>query len=210
MILDAIYAIIFMLIKFGLRIKYNVTVEGVDNIPKKGPLIFISNHTSIVDSFLLGCNLPRKIYFMAKSTEFDSLGKRVFFYLSRSFPVRRYDTDPGALRNAYKILEFGGMVGIYPEGERTWDGVLQPLRRGTVRFILSAGVPVVIAGIRGAYQHQPRWGGKIGSPQIAIRFGKPIEVKKIKGRYQKEKDVKALNDKLVKAIMELSEDKPTI
>ncbi|MEJ2068319.1 MAG: lysophospholipid acyltransferase family protein, partial [Deltaproteobacteria bacterium] len=176
-------------------------------VPKKGPMIFISNHTSIVDSFLLGCSLPRKVFFMAKSTEFESLAMRIFFYISHSFPVRRYDTDPGALRNAYRVLDLGGMVGIYPEGERTWDGVLQPLRRGTVRFILSAGVPVVVAGIRGAYQHQPRWGGKMGNTPIVIKFGKPIEVKKIKGRDQKEKDVKALNDKLVKNILELSSDK---
>ncbi len=204
MILDAIYAIILILVKVGLKLKYNVTLKGVENIPKKGPVILLSNHTTIVDSFLLGCNVPRKIYYMAKSTEFETLAKRIFFYLSRSFPVRRYDIDPGALRNAYRIIEYGGMIGIYPEGERTWDGSLQPLRRGTIRFVLSAGVPVITAGIKGAYQHQPRWGGKIGKPPIVISFGKPIEVKAIKGKDQKESDVDALNKKLVKSILELS------
>ncbi len=204
MILDAIYAIIFNLIKIGIKIKYKVTLEGVENIPKKGPMIFLANHTSIVDSFLFGCNIPRKLYFMAKSTEYESPVISFFFYLSRAFPVRRYDTDPGALRNAYRILEYGGMVGIYPEGERTWDGKLQPLRRGTVRFVLSAGVPVIIGGIKGAYQHQPRWGGLISRPLIAIKFGKPIEVSKIKGMDQTEEDINALNDKLVESILELS------
>lgn len=204
MILDVIYAIIFNLIKLGIKIKYKVTLEGAENIPKKGPMIFIANHTSIVDTFLFGCNMPRKVYFMAKSTEYESPVIRLFFNLSRAFPVRRYDTDPGALRNAYRVLELGEMVGIYPEGERTWDGKLQPLRRGTVRFILSAGVPVIVGGIKGAYQHQPRWGGLIGRPTIEIKFGEPIKVSKIKGVDQKENDINALNDKLVETILKLS------
>jgi len=203
-ILDVIYATIFNLIKLGIKIKYRITLEGVENIPKKGPMIFVANHTSIVDTFLFGCNMPRKVYFMAKSTEYESPAISFFFYLSRAFPVRRYDTDPGALRNAYRVLELGEMVGIYPEGERTWDGKLQPLRRGTVRFILSAGVPVIVGGIKGAYQHQPRWGGLIGRPTIDIKFGKPIEVTKIKGVDQTEDDINGLNDKLVNAILELS------
>ncbi len=204
MILDVIYSIIFNLIKLGIKIKYKVTLEGVENIPKKGPMIFIANHTSIVDTFLFGCNMPRKVYFMAKSTEYESPVIGFFFYLSRAFPVRRYDTDPGALRNAYRVLQLGEIVGIYPEGERTWDGKLQPLRRGTVRFILSAGVPVIVGGIKGAYQQQPRWGGLIGRPTIEIKFGKPIEVSKIKGVDQKDDDINALNDRLVKTILELS------
>ncbi|MBN1574453.1 MAG: 1-acyl-sn-glycerol-3-phosphate acyltransferase [Deltaproteobacteria bacterium] len=205
MILDVIYAIILLLVKVGLKLKYSVTIKGAENIPKNGPIILLSNHTTIVDSFLLGCNVPRKIYYMGKSTEFESPAKRIFFYLSRSFPVRRYDIDPGALRNAYRIIEYGGMVGIYPEGERTWDGKLQSLRRGTIRFVLSTGVPVITAGIKNAYQHQPRWGGRIGKPPIVLSFGKPIEVKKIKGKDQKKSDIDDLNDKIVKAILELSE-----
>jgi 1-acyl-sn-glycerol-3-phosphate acyltransferase len=203
-ILDVIYSIIFNLIKLGIKIKYKVTLEGVENIPKKGPMIFIANHTSIVDTFLFGCNMPRKVYFMAKSTEYESPVIRLFFNLSRAFPVRRYDTDPGALRNAYRVLQLGEMIGIYPEGERTWDGKLQPLRRGTIRFSLSAGVPVIVGGIKGAYQQQPRWGGLISRPTIEIKFGKPIEVSKIKGMDQKEDDINALNDRLVKTILELS------
>ena len=83
---------------------------------------------------------------------------RFFLYLSRTFPVRRYDIDPVSLRNAMRVLSFGGLVGIYPEGERTWDGQMLPFRTGTIRFLLAAGVPIIPAGISGAFENQPRWG----------------------------------------------------
>ena len=205
MILDAIYALLLLIVKTGLKFKYDVTHEGLDNIPKKGPAIFISNHTSIVDTFLIGAYLPRKVFFMAKSTEFESLAKRIFFNISRSFPVRRYDIDPISLRNAFKILDFGGMVGIYPEGERTWDGEMLPLRRGTVRFMLAAGVPIIPTCISGAYFHQPRWGGKVGEPKITVKVGKPISAPKIAGRLQTEKDIDSLYKTVLSRISALAE-----
>jgi 1-acyl-sn-glycerol-3-phosphate acyltransferase len=193
-LLDTIYAIILFLVKTALRFKYKIHIRGMENIPKEGPAVFLCNHTSLVDSFFIGCFVPRKIYYMTKSTEFESLGRRIFFYLSRTFPVRRYDIDPISLRNAMRVLELGGMVGIYPEGERTWDGEMLPLKYGTVRFLLAAGVPIVPAGISGAFENQPRWGGKIGSPEIHLSVGRPIHVAKIRGRDQTERDIGSLRD----------------
>jgi 1-acyl-sn-glycerol-3-phosphate acyltransferase len=202
-LLDVIYAIILFLVKTGLKLKYTIHLEGMENIPAKGPAIFLCNHTSLVDSFFIGCYLPRKVYYMTKSTEFESAARRAFFYLSRTFPVRRYDIDPISLKNGMRVLQFGGMVGIYPEGERTWDGELLPLRRGTLRFVLAAGVPVIVAAISGAFQNQPRWGGKIGSPEVYLSVGRPIYIPRLKGRDQTEEDIESLNRLIVGRISDL-------
>jgi 1-acyl-sn-glycerol-3-phosphate acyltransferase len=203
--LDIIYGIILFCVKNVLRLKFRIHVNGTENIPKNGPAVFICNHTTIVDSFFIGCFLPRKIYFMAKSTEFESRARRLFFYLSRTFPVRRYDIDPISLRNAMRVLSFGGMVGIYPEGERTWDGELLPFRTGTIRFLLAAGKPIIPAGITGAFQHQPRWGGKVGNPDpdISLSFGKPIYCPRIKGKDQTPEDIQSLAHTIESAVSEL-------
>jgi 1-acyl-sn-glycerol-3-phosphate acyltransferase len=201
--LDIIYGIILFCVKIGLRLKYRVHINGTENIPKEGRAVFICNHTSLVDSFFIGCFLPRKVYFMAKSTEFESAARRLFFYLSRTFPVRRYDIDPISLRNAMRVLDFGGMVGIYPEGERTWDGEMLPFRTGTIRFLLAAGAPIIPAGISGAFQNQPRWEGKIGNPDIYLSFGKPIYAPKIKGKDQTQQDILTLADTIKSSILGL-------
>jgi 1-acyl-sn-glycerol-3-phosphate acyltransferase len=199
-VLDIIYAIILFAVKIGIKLNYKIHIEGMEHIPRKGPVVFLSNHTTLVDSFVIGCFVPRKIYFMTKSTEFESAGRRFFFYLSRTFPVRRYDIDPIALRNAMRIISYGGMVGIYPEGERTWDGRMQPFRRGTIRFLLAAGVPIIPAGISGAFENQPRWGGKIGKAPISLKVGEPILPPRIKGKYQTSEDIESLNAIIVERI----------
>ncbi len=204
MFLDIVYAVIMFCVKTGLRLKYRIHVEGVDNVPKKGPAVFLCNHTSVADSFFIGCFLPRKIYFMAKSTEYAFAPVRFFLYLSRTFPVRRYDIDPVSLRNAMRVLSFGGLVGIYPEGERTWDGQMLPFRTGTIRFLLAAGVPIIPAGISGAFENQPRWGGKIGSPDVRLAIGRPIHAPKIKGKDQTRRDIQALSDTIRARISELT------
>ncbi len=204
MLLDVIYAIILFLVKNGLRLTYRIRIEGMENVPKDGPCVFVCNHTSLVDSFIIGCFLPRKVFYMTKSTEFESAARRLFFILSRTFPVRRYDIDPVSLRNAMRVLDFGGMVGIYPEGERTWDGQMLPFRTGTIRFLLAAGVPIVPAGISGAFQHQPRWGGKIGDPDIYLSVGPPIYPPRIRGKDQTRDDIDRLRESIRASIAQLS------
>ncbi len=210
MFLDVIYGIILFCVKIGLRLMYRIHVDGMEHVPKAGPAVFVCNHTSVVDSFFIGCFLPRKIYFMAKSTEFESAALRFFFYLSRTFPVRRYDIDPISLRNAMRVLDFGGLVGIYPEGERTWDGEMLPFRTGTIRFLLAAGVPIIPAAITGAFQNQPRWGGKIGNPDIRLSIGKPIHAPKIKGKDQTRQDIRSLTDAIQTAISRLKKGQSAV
>jgi 1-acyl-sn-glycerol-3-phosphate acyltransferase len=203
-LLDIIHSVILYVVKAGLVLTYDMEHRGLENIPKDGPVVFVSNHTTIIDSFLIGCYLPRKIHFMTKSTEFESPVRRIFFYLSRTFPVRRYGIDPVAIRNAFRILDFGGMVGIYPEGERTWDGEMQPFRKGTIRFLLAAGVPVIPASIHRAFQHQPRFGGKIGKPKIHITVGKPIIPERKRGSQQTRADVESFRESLEDTIRGMS------
>lgn len=149
-------------------------VEGRDHVPTEGPFILIFNHQSILDPALAQTACPRFVYSMAKSTQFASPFWRWLLPRIGSFPTRRYQVDPQAVRTALRLLDEGKGVGIYPEGERSWDASLQPLRRGTVRLILKAGVPVVPCGIDGSFHIRPRWGGGLQRGTVTIRFGAPL------------------------------------
>jgi len=203
MLADILYGIILFLVKTYLRITHDIRHYGLENIPKSGPAVFVANHTSIIDGFIIGCYLPRKIHYIGKSTEFQTPAKRFFFFLSRTFPVRRYDTDPIALRNGFRVLRDGELMGIFPEGERTWDGEMLPLRRGVVRFLLSAGVPIVPAAVSGAFENQPRWGGIIERLPMILRVGEPIIVSQKRGKDQQESDIVSLQNRLETDIKKL-------
>ncbi len=157
-----------------IRALLSVDIKGLENIPGKGPAVLLSNHTSFMDSLILGAFPRRNIWFMAKNSEYR--GRLLTWALrhARSFPVRRYTTDVQAVRNAVRVVNQGHILGIYPEGERTWDNSLLPFRYGTIRLVLALGKPVIPVGISGAYELMPRWTSSIRRSPVRIRIGPPL------------------------------------
>jgi 1-acyl-sn-glycerol-3-phosphate acyltransferase len=178
-------------------------VEGLDNVPEHGPFLLIANHQSFLDPILIQAVVRRPVYTMAKSTEFSSRITGPALERLKSFPVRRFEVDPQAVRVVLGYLEAGEGVGIYIEGERTWDGRLQPPRLGTVRLILKAGVPVVPCGIAGAYDVWPRW-STLRRGTIRIRLGSPLHFPKLDTRAEREAVLDDTCDRLMDALAGLT------
>jgi 1-acyl-sn-glycerol-3-phosphate acyltransferase len=164
--------IVCRLVLFGLA---RVRVEGLSHIPRRGPFILAPNHQSALDFLLVQGVFPGEVHTMTKSTQFASGLLRPLLLLGKAFPVRRYRVDAQAVRVLLRRLEEGRVVCVYPEGERSWDGRIQPLRRGTLHVFLRSGVPIVPVGIQGMYDLWPRWTRRPRwRTPVTIRFGEPI------------------------------------
>lgn len=149
-------------------------VEGRGNVPARGPFILALNHNSLLDAGFAQVACPRTVHTMTKSSQFRAPVSRWLLSGLQAFPVRRYRVDPQAVRTVLRLLGEGRGVGIYPEAERSWDGRPQPFRRGAIRLILKAGVPVVPCGITGTYHVWPRWTGRPVRGVVTVRFGAPL------------------------------------
>ncbi len=169
-----VITILRVVLKRIITAVFQVQVTGIEHIPAKGPAILVANHASFLDSVILSVYPRRHIWFMAKNSQYAHVLMCRFLKLARSFPVRRYTTDVQAVRNAFRILQNGHIMGVFPEGERNWDGKLQPFKQGTMRLILAAGYPVIPVGIHGAYELMPRWTHKIKKVPVTITFGAPV------------------------------------
>jgi 1-acyl-sn-glycerol-3-phosphate acyltransferase len=108
-----------------LRVLFRPWVEGLDNVPDKGPAILASNHLSFSDSFFLPLVVPRHITFLAKSDYFTGRGlkgrlTKWFFAGVGQVPVDRSGgrASEAAIRTGQRILGEGSLLGIYPEGTR--------------------------------------------------------------------------------------------
>jgi 1-acyl-sn-glycerol-3-phosphate acyltransferase len=179
-------------------------VRGLENVPDSGPFLLIANHQSYLDPILIQAVLPRPMYTMAKSTEFSSPLVGALLKRLKSFPVRRFEIDPQAVRIVLRHLKAGRGVGIYIEGERTWDERLKRPRLGTLRLILKAGVPVVPCGISGAYDVWPRWHKRIQRGTVRIRFGAPLRFPQLDDRAARNAALPDTRDRLMAAVAELS------
>ena len=180
-----------------------LNVQGAGNIPASGPFLLIANHQSILDPLLIQSVIQRPIHTMTKSTQFQVpfLGWLMANHLN-CFPVRRYEVDPQAVRMVLRRLREGEGVGIYVEGERSWDGRLQPPRRGAVRLLMATEVPVIPAVITGSYEAWPRWARRPARADIQIRFGRALALPKPAARREEREAVLAEATRCVVAALD--------
>ena len=180
--------------------------EGVENIPKRGPFFLVPNHQSVLDPLIIQAMCPRTVHSMTKSTQFANPFMRYLLPRIAAFPTRRYRVDPQTVRVALRNIEAGHGVGLYPEGERSWDGQLQPLRRGTLRLLLKTGAPVVPVGISGSYDVWPRWSKRPRRCPVRVRFGTPIHFGAHHTRTEREAVLPEATVRLERALKELLVD----
>lgn len=140
---------------------------------------------------------------MTKNSQYKGRFMTWFLGLTGSFPVRRYTVDVQAVRNAVRVVQGGHMLGIFPEGERSWDDRMLPFKRGAMRLVLALGVPVIPVGISGAYGLMPRWTHRIRRVPVQVRFGSPVMIEPVPAAVQTEADIKAVTAKLREKIQAL-------
>ena len=187
-----LYRVLRWIMSVYFRARLKIRLEGEENVPDKGAFVLVLSHQSHLDSLLLHTFCPRLMFTLAKSSVFRT---RFMAWLAPrvgAVPTRRYQIDPQAVRVALRLIGRGEGVGVFPEGERSWDGRLQPLRSGTIRLLLKAGVPVIPCGIIGTYAVFPRWGHMnwfkvvLGRQPVIIRYGEPIQFGKHDDRASRE------------------------
>lgn len=127
-------------------------IEGLDHVPRTGPLIAACNHISFWDPPLVGSNFPRVLHFVAKAELFEN---RVFGAMLRgynSIPIQRGLRARSGLLGAEEVLNEGGAVLIFPEGTRNKSGALMPPRAGIGRLATVTRTPVLPVRISGSNQ----------------------------------------------------------
>lgn len=148
-----LYTFAMFLLEGVYRIIFRLEVRGAEHFPKNQNCILFANHISAWDPLTVAfIYRHNEIHFFAK----DSLFKNKFFAMIlrklHAFPVRRGETDLKAMRVAMQVLKDGHVLGIFPEGHRTYDGELKPIETGIAVMALKSRVPVIPILIRGKYR----------------------------------------------------------
>ena len=131
-----------------MHLIYRIRVVGRENIPSDGGYILCCNHTHFMDVAFLVTVFPQKIRFMAKEELFS--GKGAWFVKAMgAFPVARGTGTGGisAIHTAEKILQGGGVMGIFPEGTRSRDGRPHKAKSGVAVIAAGSGAPVLPVSI---------------------------------------------------------------
>jgi 1-acyl-sn-glycerol-3-phosphate acyltransferase len=146
---------------------------GQRNVPVTGGALLVCNHVSFLDVVFLGIPLRRPLNYVARSTLFVP-GLGWFIRSVGAFPIQREGIGASGMKETLRRLRAGGIVTLFPEGTRSRDGKLGPLKPGIAVLVQRIGVPVVPAGLAGMFEIWPR-SRRLPVPHpIRIHYGPPI------------------------------------
>jgi len=134
-------------------------VRGKTPNPKQGPYLYLPNHESIFDMFMMGATVPEFFSIIAADYHFRIPLWRWIAKRYGAIPIKRSDLAQAiqSLDNAKQIIsEFKRSLVIFFEGTRTKTGKLQPFKKGPFHLAKSARIDIVPCGIDGAFESQNR------------------------------------------------------
>lgn len=159
---------------YGIRVE----VSGLENVPTDAPVLFLSNHQSLVDIAAIVHTLPPAVSwrFVAKK---ELVRVPIFGWCL--ITTGQIIIDRGNRERAVKSLEraaarirAGASVIAFPEGTRSAAGSLLPFKSGPFHLAVAAQVPIVPVTVSGSQRITPKRSLHVHAGTVRIVFGKPI------------------------------------
>lgn len=156
-----------------LGILYRREIVGLENLPKEGGCVVVSNHISWLDGILILWMLPRNVRFVVDGANFKS---RILQYFASAFDTILMMPSPKsiarALKTAREALLASEVVGIFPEGTITRTGQLQTFKPGIQKILKGTEAPIVPMWLEGM------WGSIFSFSEGKFFFKRPKNLRR--------------------------------
>jgi 1-acyl-sn-glycerol-3-phosphate acyltransferase len=119
-----------------------ITVEGLEHVPRAGPAILAANHCDNLDAYLLMHLVPRLVHFAARPDAFGTGALCALWRRLGAFPA-----DAWGMRYGLTLLNDGGVVAIFPQARISGD--LCRASGAVGLLALRSGAPVIPVAISG-------------------------------------------------------------
>jgi 1-acyl-sn-glycerol-3-phosphate acyltransferase len=185
---------------------FRLRVEGLSNIPKDGGVILAGNHIAFIDSVFIPVVAPRRMTYLVGSNYMSgrSLPGRLLGWFLRNIGMVPIDRAGGSaakasLEKGLEVLRDGGVIGIYPEGSRSRDGLLHKGRTGVARLVLASGVPVVPMSIQGSDGVMAPGSKLPRRARVTVTFAPPLHFETTTGDYDATR-LREVTDEIMRAV----------
>ncbi len=154
------------------RMAHNLILPAASELKQiPTPCFVVANHNSNLDPVFLSLCIPSPVFYVASDHLFR-LGffSKVLRYFFSPIPKLKSTSDIKTIRDILSALRSGASAGVFPEGNRSWDGETVAFSPAIGKLLHHLGVPIVVFRIHGAYTAFPRWGDKSRRGRIDCRL----------------------------------------
>ena len=161
---------------------------GRKNVPKKGPVLVVSNHQSFLDPPAIGSGIWRRMNYLARKQLFKFKPFALLIASVDAIPLDQDGIGFQGIKETIRRLRNNEMVLIFPEGSRSYDGKPVPFMKGYINIAVKTKAVIVPTAIVGAFEAFPRQ-NKFPSffkKGLRIEYGIPITPADYEGMAEEE------------------------
>ena len=190
-----------------LKTFFSFEAVNIHQVLATGPFIITANHFSFMDPPVLQAACPRRIHFLMTEKYYNPIWGRWFFRLLRAIPVRENTAyNIGPVKIGLEILKHGNVIGIFPEGGISKNGIIQEGRPGTLLLAQKSNVSILPAFISGTYLALPKHAKFFRKANIKVIFGNPITYEELSRGVKGKKGLQEATQNLIQKIRDLSRE----
>ena len=158
-------------------------MEGSFPPISEGPYIYMYNHSSLLDTYVLMGSLPEYTAAVGKKAQFEMPIWGWVLKRWGAVPIDRSNLDRAiqSLALVEKAVTEGRSLLIAPEGTRSSDGRLGPFKKGPFHIAMNTKAPIVPMVIEGAYESKNKGSWVLQPGQITLRIGAPLNIEEHHG-----------------------------
>ncbi len=199
---DFLYRISMGIVRVGLKLAgIEVELIGRDQLDLSHSYIFMANHVSDLDPPVLMPNLPRRTSVLVKKELFRIPVLGPAMRVARLVPVDRHNREAAvaSVRAAAEVIHSGLDMMVFPEGTRSLDGRLLPLKKGPFYLASEADCGIVPVTILGTYEMRPKGKFLLRAGKATLVFHPPVWPRDCPDR---EALIAAVRDRIASALPE--------
>jgi len=158
-----------------------VDVSGLENVDMSSQYIFLANHQSFYDIFILSAYLPLQFRYFIKKELYKVPFLNMAMWAARYIPIDRGESLSAmkSLKDGLKKIKQGKSILMFPEGTRSKDGKVSEFKRGSMLLASRARLSIVPVSISGTVGIMPKGSFLIQPTDVKLTFHKPIEVQRL-------------------------------
>lgn len=159
-----------------------ITMNGLENVPKEGAVLFVSNHQGHFDGLVIHGFIDKPKGFVSIVEASKAPVISTWMREMNSVFMDRKDLRQSlvCINKAIQLLQQGHSMVVFPEGKLSASAQPSEFNRGWLKLATRSGVPIVPVSIDGTYKAFGKNGEWVKSAHVKCVISKPIYISDIK------------------------------